>query len=99
MRILKPGRLQTGWAKEQECTGNGNGNGGCGALLLVEQGDLFSTEASHQGEVDHFVTFRCEACGVLTDIDGVPSYVQDSLPTRQAWMEVHLRTVVPDTRD
>lgn len=86
MRVLKPGRDQRGWAKEFECTGKGNGDGGCGATLLVEEGDLFRTSSCHQGEVDHFTTFQCCACGVDTDID-VPRHIADKAPTKQAWVE------------
>lgn len=43
MKVLKPGREQTGWAREAECTGHGNGGGGCGALLLVERDDVYET--------------------------------------------------------
>jgi hypothetical protein len=72
MKVLKPGRAQKGWAKEYECTGKGNGNGGCGALLLVEQGDLFHTTQCARDETDYFVTFKCAACGVKTDIADSP---------------------------
>lgn len=43
MKIIKEGRKQTGWSKELTCTGKGNGGGGCGAVLLVEQTDLYNT--------------------------------------------------------
>ena len=98
MKILKPGRMQTGWAKEKECTGEGKGGGGCGALLLVEVGDLFRTEACHQSDVDRFVTFKCGACGVLTNIEDAPVHLME-LPTYKEWLEAHPRTVVPDEPD
>jgi hypothetical protein len=88
MKLVKPGREQNGWAKEFVCTGVGNGNGGCGATLLVEEGDVFRTSSCHQGEVDHFTTFRCCACGVDTDIE-VPSHVTSKAPSREAWVEAH----------
>lgn len=69
MQIIKEGRKQTGWAKEFECTGEGNKSGGCSAILLVEYGDLFQTSSSdYGGGTEYFVTFKCMACGVLTDI-------------------------------
>lgn len=69
MKLIKPGRLQKGWAKEFHCTGKGNNGGGCDAVLLVERDDLFQTHASYMGrDQDYFVTFRCCECGVLTDI-------------------------------
>lgn len=84
MKILKAGRDQKGWSREETCTGHGNQGGGCGAVLLVGAGDLFHTYHSVRDETETFTTFRCSACGVLTDIDGVPSYVdvrkQDKKP-------------------
>lgn len=77
MRVLKKGRPQKGWATEAKCTGGGNGNGGCGALLLVEEGDLFETSSGHyDGSTDYYTTFKCPECGVLTDIKNVPSNVK-----------------------
>lgn len=75
MKIVRPGRQQKGWAKEFECTGKGNGGGGCGAILLVEEGDLYATSNhSYDGSSDHFTTFKCKACGVQTDVS-VPSNI------------------------
>lgn len=77
MKVIKPGRPQKGWACEKKCTGSGNGSGGCGAVLLVEEGDLFRTESHHyDGSSECYTTFRCPSCGVLTDIKDVPSNVR-----------------------
>lgn len=76
MKILKPGREQKGWAAELECTGHGNGDGGCGALLLVDEGDVFETQRNCRDETDYYTTFRCP-CGVLTDINYVPHHVRE----------------------
>ena len=72
MKILKPGRPQKGWSSEQSCTGKGNGGGGCGAVLLVEQNDVFRTESYARDETYSHNTFKCCACGVWTDIPHVP---------------------------
>lgn len=86
MKVLKAGREQKGWATEAECTGSGNGNGGCGAVLLVEEGDLFQTSRYSYGEesAERFATFSCSACGVLTDIPlgKVPSHIFHALKPR-----------------
>lgn len=74
MKVIKTGRKQTGWAKEYACTGEGNKGGGCGAILLVEEGDLFATASSAMGEIDHYVTFECSECSVWTDIKDSPKY-------------------------
>ena len=80
MKIIKKGRPQKGWAQEFECTGKGNGGGGCGAVLLVEEGDLYETSSSHyDGSTEYYTTFKCAACGVETDVK-VPSNVE---PTRR----------------
>jgi hypothetical protein len=68
MKIIKPGREQNGWAKEYECTGSGNGGGGCGAVLLVEEKDLYRTFRSCFEEIEWFITFKCGCCGVETDL-------------------------------
>lgn len=75
MKVIRKGREQKGWAKEYTCTGAGNGNGGCGAVLLVEIGDVFETQRNCMHETDFFTTFRCPECQVLTDIE-VPGHVR-----------------------
>ena len=75
MKIIKKGRAQKGWSKEFKCTGNGNGGGGCGATLLVEEGDRYHTYSSHyDGSTETYTTFTCACCGVATDVN-VPSSV------------------------
>lgn len=74
MKVIKKGREQKGWAKEYKCTGNGNGGGGCGAILLVEEADLYRTSRYYyDGDADYYTTFRCSCCGVQTDIDPPPN--------------------------
>lgn len=83
MKIIEKGTGQRGWSKEFRCTGAGNGGGGCGALLLVEQPDLFRTSSSHyDGSHETYTTFECSECHVWTDVDGVPSSVTCGLPHR-----------------
>lgn len=64
MRLLERGNPQKGWAVKKRCTGVGNGNGGCGALLLVEQADVFFTESHARDETTRYATFECSECGV-----------------------------------
>lgn len=87
MKVLKEGSPQKGWAKRFKCTGGGNGNGGCGAVLLVEFGDLFTTESHARDETTTYVTFKCSSCGVLTDIDRKdgPENGSIGLPSKAAW--------------
>jgi hypothetical protein len=79
--VLKHGRPQKGWSIELCCTGEGNGKGGCGARLLVEEGDLFKTALHCRDETDVFATFRCLECGVLTDAptNEVPPHIFSAL--------------------
>jgi hypothetical protein len=73
MKVIKEGRKQTGWAKEFECTGKGNGGGGCGAILLVEQSDVYRMSCTdYGGDIEVYNTFKCSQCGVETDIGHVP---------------------------
>jgi hypothetical protein len=69
VRTLKKGRKQKGWSTKATCTGEGNGDGGCGAVLLVEQVDIYATHSSHyDGSTDHYNTFKCGECGVESDL-------------------------------
>lgn len=89
MKVLKKGREQNGWSTEQICTGEGNGKGGCGAKLLVEQGDLFHTYRSYyDGSEDTFTTFKCAQCGVKTDIKDVPYHVTSKLVSQRQWEQL-----------
>lgn len=82
MKVIKKGRKQKGWSSEHTCSGSGNGGGGCGAVLLVEQGDLYKTVSHCRDETEIFVTFRCSECGVETDIKGVPYQIVQTLKVR-----------------
>lgn len=86
MKVIEKGRPQKGWSTEKKCTGAGNGDGGCGAKLLVEEDDLFETYASFMGrDEEWYTTFRCAACGVLTDITPRPPV--HNLPSRKTWFD------------
>jgi hypothetical protein len=88
MKVIKKGRQQSGWSNEFKCTGSGNGGGGCGAVLLVETPDLFTTHHhDHGGGHDVFVTFECSECGVLTDIKHSGVSHRD-LPSRSDWKKM-----------
>jgi len=78
MRVIKKGREQIGWSRQKICTGDGNGGGGCGAVLVVEERDLFRTgKHPYDGSHEYFCTFKCISCGVLTDINDWPGNPQD----------------------
>lgn len=69
MKILEPGRQQRGYSVEETCTGKGNSGGGCGARLLVEEPDMrYYQGTDYPIQRSAAVTFRCAACGVLTDL-------------------------------
>jgi len=87
MKVLEPGREQKGWAVQKRCTGDGNGGGGCGALLLVEQADIFLTESHARDETTRYVSFKCPACGVTTDFDDdeVPPHVWEGAVPLHVW--------------
>jgi len=81
MKLIKEGRKQKGWAKEYVCSGSGNKGGGCGATLLVEEGDLFQTYRSNMG---WYVTFECSQCSVQTDITD-SKFIARDLQTYKIW--------------
>lgn len=68
MKVMKPGRPVVPWSEEYECSGYGNGGSGCGAVLLVEEGDLFETQSNCRAETTYYLTFTCPCCCVKTDI-------------------------------
>jgi hypothetical protein len=80
MKLLKEGKATS---KEVECTGEGNGNDGCGALLLLEEGDLFFTYSHVKDETDRFISFRCLYCGVLNDVTGIPHWYQSIIRIKE----------------
>lgn len=87
MKVLEPGRQQKGWATEAKCTGDGNQGGGCGALLLVEEPDVFRTMtgANYGGDSpEPCATFQCPSCGVLTDLKNFPSSKLRDLKPRES---------------
>ena len=64
------------WSTNARCSGVGNGGGGCGVLLLVEEADLLVTRTKLSVKIT--CSFRCAACGTITDID-VPKEVEKRL--------------------
>lgn len=84
MKVIKEGTGQNGWAKELKCTGKGNGAGGCGAVLLVEEGDLFKTSSTARDETTDYITFECCSCNVWTDVTDskIPYRVTENLRHR-----------------
>lgn len=76
MEVLSKGNPAKPWSKKFKCTGSGNNIIGCGALLLVSQGDLYQTaHHSYDGSSDYYTTFMCPCCGAETDVK-VPYDVQ-----------------------
>lgn len=90
MEIIKKGRDQKGWSEEFTCSGKGNGGGGCGAVLLVSQLDLYSTQSSsYDGSTEYYTTFSCPCCGVETDVT-VPSNVLKLGKRPQEYCPIHM---------
>lgn len=85
MKVLEKGTGQKGWSTKARCTGEGNGMGGCGALLLIEQKDLYHTHNyDYTGGHDVFNTFTCCECGVETDIKYTG---HEALPDKPKWLK------------
>ena len=79
MKILETGKSSV-WEKEVVCTGKGNGGVGCGAKLLVEAGDVFTTTSCARDEVDNHKTIMCPQCKSFTDLKDVLSSVGNRGP-------------------
>lgn len=76
MEVIRKG---VGWSKKVKCTGYGNGGGGCGAVLRIEEGDIYeTTNYERDGGREFCRTIECPQCGKETDIDfySVPSQVK-----------------------
>jgi hypothetical protein len=90
MKIKEKGTRQTHWEKEFECTGIGNDHmhKSCGALLIIEEEDLFITSfTNYGGDRETFITFQCIQCGSHTDVarEDVPEPVRRSIPSLEQW--------------
>ena len=94
MKVLTPGDMRkTIWQQELPCTGRGHGGYGCGALLLVDELDVFTTgggvDISGVGE-DVFLTIQCPLCGAFNNISPVFAATVRSLrrefPSFRDWM-------------
>lgn len=83
MKVIKKGREQKGWAQEFTCTGKGNGDGGCGAVLLVEEDDIYITKSGCR-TTEQYNTFRCCECKVETDLldNEIPARIREEMTTK-----------------
>jgi hypothetical protein len=92
MKVIKSGTGQKGWAREIACKGYRGNGGGCGALLLVEQADLFKVhlDGDYTEVGPPSIAFKCPECGQCTDIDSkfYSGYVQQ-LPDKRDWEATH----------
>ena len=70
------------WAVQIMCTGKGNSDNGCGAVILVEESDLFNTTTVTTVQT----SFHCTECKANTDIDNVPESIFNRLPSRRAFL-------------
>lgn len=87
MQVLRKGCGQVGFSMERLCTGKGFEDGGCGALLLVEEGDIFFTESHARDETTRYESFQCPECGVRTDFEQgeVPDRIRLNLKHFKDW--------------
>lgn len=78
MKILKEGNVTV------ECTGKGNNNVGCGALLVLEKGDVFKTYHHARFETRTFYTIKCKSCSAKTDVGAKYAHLLGSNPDNQS---------------
>ena len=95
MKVLEKGRPKKKWSAEIRCVGTEEGcsfENGCGALLLVEQDDLYLTPDSiaQCGVATTTISscrFMCPECHKEIRLDfEVPIIVVQSMPSRDEWM-------------
>jgi len=84
VKILEPAVDPNSWSQTCECTGKGNLNNGCGAKLLIEAGDVYTTYQTGRLATKTYKTFRCCYCGAETDLDDVPDSIGNS--TKSSWL-------------
>jgi hypothetical protein len=80
VKILVHGGGRPRWERELVCTGGVSPQAGCGALLLVEEGDLLEKGDLflRQRLAGLPAYFRCPECGALTAVS------PEKLPARYA---------------
>lgn len=81
MKVLKAGDKQA-WGITVICNGAGNSekDSSCGAELMVEEGDVFSTQqGGYDGSGDTCYTIECPCCKTWTDIPSsrLPGFIKD----------------------
>ena len=62
---------------------------GISAAKLAKD-DLYKTSRGYcDGSTDHYITFRCSACGVETDVKDVPHNITDKIISKESWIKRH----------
>lgn len=88
-KIIKKGRDHI-WIKELECTGKGITGTGCGAILEINESDLFKVYGGGYTENIPYAGIRCPACSCDTCLDDmkieVPSSIFKKIPDRVDWL-------------
>lgn len=87
MMINNPACNLANWSVQILCSGKGNNKIGCGAVLLVEESDLFnSTRVIEHDHVVMQTSFCCTECKAHTDIDNVPTEIFNRLPSKREFL-------------
>ena len=93
MKVLKKGTQSPDFSVEVTCKGNRISNSGCGALLLVEQADIYLAEygSGMDDYTEVLYVFTCPECGKENALDKAkqPDGRLD-FPTKRAW-KIHQR--------
>lgn len=73
MKVIKEGES---WSIQQTCSGIGINGSGCGAILEIEEDDIYAIVKLIDAETPDFLysqhdycyTFRCPCCNIETEI-------------------------------
>lgn len=86
MKVLTQPPTEENWSIKYFCNGFGHGDVGCGAKLKIYREDLrYRPPAEDQEQA---VTFKCIACGQLTDIgwEYFPPNHKELKPYKRKWL-------------
>ena len=88
MKVLEKGKPKKEWSIEVRCAGAVDEllSDICGALLLVEQDDLYTTKDI---VANNAAMVTCPECKSEMFIFDIPHHIFKSVPLREEWMSHH----------
>lgn len=97
MKVIGKVRCLSGpvWSDAVVCTGNGHEHEGkgCGAVMVIDGNDLFSTCREDAYGIKYSMTVCCCECGALTNVNLYrgPFTLAKQLPSSDKWFSNRIR--------